>query len=276
MFHRSVAPFMFRPQAKPQPTVRPAWYPWDQVGIGFPTTYWDASDQSPSLGPFVTRYGLSWIPVTLDGGTLSLDTATWGNGRKLVKWNGGGASVRLGLRCDAFAPGVSNAKFLYTIAAPCYYQSGYTPQQQEFGYNGGASNNNAYWSFWGSKTPSLIVQIAGVNHILAAWNANSVNDPAVERRGIFVQTARVNGSDVEVQIKLRTSAGTYTSTPKIITSASAGNYSRFAQGYNPTLATANANSSGLMMGGGVGWKGVSATPAQMDTILDLWESLYPL
>lgn len=249
---------------------------WQDIGLGDPSTLWYANDQSVGLGTFVTRFGLPWSKNEQDGGTLSLDTTTWGGGMKTVQWNGSGASVRLGLRCDAFAPGAVSPKFTYTIAAPCYYNTGYVPQMQEFGYNGGASNNNAYWSFWGSKTPSVIVQVAGVNHILAAWNVNIANDPANDGKGIFCQTARVNGLNVDVQIKLKTAFGFYTAVSKTITTNSIGSYTRFAQGYNPTLATANANSSPLRMGGAVGWKGVGATPVQMNDIIAKWETLYPL
>lgn len=252
------------------------------LGLGTPSTLWFAEDQGPGLfGSFVTRYGFAWSKNQQDGGTLSLSTSTWGvNSLPTVNIAGGGTNVRVGLRCDAFSPGgASTAKFVWTFAGPCYYASAFAPSMCECSFNGGASDNDPYFNFWNAITPGVIVQINGVNHILAAWtpvNTVSPITPAANRRGLFAMTARTSGANVDIQYVFRNIAGTYVATAKTITSASVGNYSRFAMGYNPrTSSAASANSSNLSFGGGVGWR-VGATQTQLLAILDKWQTLYPL
>lgn len=250
------------------------------LGLSYPSTLWLGSDQASGLPSIVTRYGFAWSKNEQDGGTLSLDATTWGGGLSLVKQNGSGANIRVGLRCDSFAPGViaTNAMF-YTIACPIYFPTTYPASGVfEFSYNG-PGDNDRYGCFWNTKTPGLSLTRNGTNVVLAAYApVNTTNDPALQRKVLFCQTARdVGAGNLEVAIAVRTSAGTYVPTPKTVSSATAGEWSRFAQGYNPITATAvGAASSDCSYGGAVGWKGVGATNTQMLAILDTWQSLYPL
>jgi hypothetical protein len=271
---RSCAPWLWSPRSG---------YRWTDpfegfgdLGLGNPTTLWFAKDQPSGLSTFVTRKGYAWSKNEQDGGTLSLSSTTWGvNSLPTVNLIGSGANVRVGLRCDEFAPN-STSHFNYTISGPCYYPSSFAAQIVEAGFNGGGADNNPYWNFWNAVTPGLILQQNGVNVILASWTGpNASNNPTVQRRGIFVITGRVNAGVLQIQFKIRTSAGLYTTVPKS-TLTNGGSYSRFAMGYNPRISSnVGAASSALGFGGGVGWS-VGASAAQMDTVIDKWQSIYPL
>lgn len=248
-----------------------------KLGLGNPSTLWFASDQTDiTVTSLVQRYGFAWSPVALDGGKLTLSSSTWGGSLPTVNFANGGANVRLGLRCDEMA-GFTNAKFGWTFACPVYYPNAFAPTFIEWSFNGGGSDNNRYLpSFWNAFTPGCHVQINGANHILSAWVPANTLNPTALRKCIHAVTVRPNGANFDIVPKWKFSSGTYAPTPKTITSAAVGSYTRFAMGYASYLAATGALSSNLAFGGGVGWRGLGATDSQLDALIANWERLYPL
>lgn len=272
---------MFRSVVSPKRVPRPYDYRdgWNLLGLGDPSTLWYADDQL-SIGAFFTRYGFAWSVDQQDGGTLSIDTATWGGGKKLIQLNGSGAAVRVGLRCDAMAEGGSAINAIqWTLACPVYFPPAFPASGAfAFAFNG-PLDSSRNGTFWNAITPGFGVSNNGVNIIVTALWApvNGIIDPKLQRKMACVFTARVNGANVDFKAAFRTSAGTYTTNVKSTGSVAASVWSKLGQGYNPvTTGAAGAASSAQAFGGAVGWRGVGATDAQMTAILDKWQSLYPL
>lgn len=254
---------------------RDRWDGFQGTVLGTPSTYWRAADQYDPNFTIRQRGGFGWVPNTQDGGTIVRSDSTWFN-LPTVNLVGGGANVRLGLRCDDMA-GYTNARTMfYTIAMPVYYPAGFAPLFIEASFNGGADNNRYLPTFWNAITPGCGVQINGVNHILAAWAPANVLNPTILRRAIFTATCRPNAGNGELAVRVHFNGGVYAPTVKTITSGAVGSYTRFGLGYACYLAAVNALSSDLSYGGAVCWKDLGSDDATLDQIADHWKTFYPL
>jgi hypothetical protein len=252
---------------------------FQNLGLGDPNTLWFAEDQDPGLATFVTRFGFPWSKNEQDGGSLDLSTAVWGVGSlPTVDWIDPGANVRLGLRCDQMGTsGVPVRDVRWTIAHPIYFPATFTPVIYDWCFQGGATDNNLWRTFWNAVSPGNSLEANGGNILTtSAWLPANTLDPRVYRRGIVVATMAMNSPTSAFTTYLaRFSGGQYLSLGRSTSSVNVGDWSRFALGYVPRLTAAGASSSKLSYGGAVGWK-AGATTSQMNAIADLWETLYPL
>lgn len=235
-------------------------------------TLWFASDQGLPQASFVTRKGLPWHADTEPGTTVSKLTSTWAlDGLPTVNFGGAGASARVGLRCDGFAPGTSNAKFHYTLAGPCVLPIGLSTV---YAFSG-LSSSHAVRQQISAGGNLLFNATASSTTVVGSLNTGPF--PHGER-AILAVTARPNPTtpaNTDVFTRVKTASGTFAFAGIAMTIGAVGSFSRFALGFTPfnpgTLHSANA-----AWGGFVGYKGFGATDTQLDQLISQWESIYRL
>jgi hypothetical protein len=237
-----------------------------------PDTIWFAEDQALPQASFVTRKGLPWYADTEPGTTVSKLTSTWGlDGMPTVNLGGAGTNARVGLRCDGFAPGASNAKFLYTFAGPCILPGPGTGIIHAFS---GLTTTNVENHFISVGNMLLGVVTNGTT-LTSSFNHGAFPH---SQRAILAVTARPNTTtptNTDITARVKTASGTTALGTYTVTSAVAGSFTRFALGYAPYNAAPHY-SQNAAWGGFVGYKGFGANATQLDQLISQWESLYRL
>lgn len=278
---------------------------FDGLGLGFPDYYWKAEDQPANMNKFVTRIGLPWSKNEQDGGLVVKNPTGWDGVKPTIGCTGYGPNVRVGLKCDAFAPGPlpaypSNDEWRRVFALAFRLPSIPTSPTRylwPFCFSAGNIDKRGGMCF-ASNNQSQFVQVfvwkpPPINERLLV-STYVTNPPAwAGKRCILVGQLHNTGGnpaqDLTVRFWLRVeglvgpSSGNYTGglngLPWSLSSPlDPSDWSRFSHGFQPLDVATNADSSGIEFGGSVGWlyKGDLLDGPQVNSIINCWLAQYPL